>query len=98
MLSNDDKYLYAVDLGIDKIKVYGTEWCGDTHLALLVLNKFEAEFDYIDIDSDAEAAEMVVKLNNGNRSVPTILFPDGDKMVEPSRSTLSTKLRELIAE
>ena len=33
------------------------------------------EYEWIDISSDAEAAAFVERVNNGYRSVPTIVFP-----------------------
>ena len=48
-------------------------------------------FEFIDIEQDDSAAEFVVKVNNGARSVPTILFPDGSVLVEPSARELAAK-------
>jgi hypothetical protein len=36
-----------------------------------------------------------VPLNNGNRSVPTIVFPDGSRLVEPSNAELLRKLQSM---
>jgi mycoredoxin len=46
----------------------------------------------IDIEQDDKAAEFVMKLNHGFKSVPTIVFPDGSTLTEPDRSTLIKKL------
>jgi mycoredoxin len=70
------------------IKVYGTTWCPDCTRAKQVLGKNKVAFEWIDIEKDAAAVEIVVKLNKGNRSVPTILFPDGSILVEPSNAEL----------
>ncbi len=77
------------------IKVYGTTWCGDCKRAVRVLNDRKAQYEYIDIEKDDAAAEYVVQVNNGNQSVPTILFPDGSVLVEPSSSALAAKLEAL---
>jgi mycoredoxin len=70
------------------ITVYATSWCGDCRLAKRVLEEEKAEYRWVDIDDDAEAARLVQELNGGLRSVPTILFPDGRVLVEPSREEL----------
>jgi mycoredoxin len=57
------------------------------------LNRHEIEYQYVDIDKDPEARIFVQELNNGNRSVPTIIFPDGEILVEPSKRELIEKLR-----
>ena len=66
-----------------QIKVYGTSWCGDTRRARSVFQEQGIEYEWIDISSDAEAAAFVERVNNGYRSVPTIVFPNGDILVEP---------------
>jgi mycoredoxin len=77
------------------IKVYGTNWCPDCMRAKQVLKQHKADYQWIDIEQDAAAAEQVVKINGGNRSVPTILFPDGSVLVEPSNTELGQKLTSL---
>ena len=60
------------------IIVFGTRWCPDCHRARKVLTKRDIRFEYIDINHDQQARDYVEQVNNGYRSVPTILFPDGD--------------------
>ena len=57
-----------------------------------VLDQLKANYNYINIDEDEAAAEYVAKVNNGSRSVPTIIFPDGSVLVEPSNTVLTKKL------
>jgi mycoredoxin len=76
----------------EQIKVYGTQWCPDCSRAKRVLDKHHMVYTWIDIEQDASAADYVVKVNKGNRSVPTIIFPDGSILVEPSNSELEKKL------
>ena len=76
----------------NKIVMYGTSWCGDCYRSRNVLEKNNIEFEWVDIDLDREASEFVKQVNNGNRSVPTIIFPEGDKLVEPSRQELEDRL------
>lgn len=49
----------------------------------------------IDIDDQPEAAALVRSLNDGMQRVPTILFPDGTVLVEPSNAALEQKLTAL---
>ena len=76
----------------NQIKVYGTSWCGDTRRARQFFSDHKIDYEWIDIDQDKNAAEYVTSVNDGNRSVPTILFPDGSLLVEPSTMELKTKL------
>lgn len=79
----------------EPITVYGTPWCGDCRRALRVLDQHQASYHYVDIESDDAARSYVEQVNRGYRSVPTILFPDGSVLVEPSSAVLAQKLAEL---
>lgn len=74
------------------IIVYGTPWCPDCRNSKQFLGEHRVPYTYIDIDQDAAARAEVERLNHGNRSVPTIVFPDGDVLVEPANTALAKKL------
>ncbi|KAB8143429.1 NrdH-redoxin [Chloroflexia bacterium SDU3-3] len=74
------------------VTLYGTNWCGDCKRALRVLKEMEWPVNYINIEQDENAAAYVQQVNNGSRSVPTIIFPDGSVLVEPSNAALKGKL------
>jgi mycoredoxin len=61
-------------------------------MAKHVLDSREIAYEYINIDLAPEAAELVQRINGGFRTVPTILFPDGRVLVEPSRIELEAAL------
>ena len=77
------------------IILYGTSWCPQTARARRYLVDCGAEFTWCDIEDDPEGCAYVEKVNRGNRSVPTILFPDGTVLVEPSSDELEKKVKEL---
>ena len=74
------------------IIMYGTTWCGDTRRARRVFDEHNIPYKWIDIDIDMEARKYVEQVNHGYRSVPTIVFPDGSMLVEPSSVELMKKL------
>ncbi len=76
----------------ETITVYGTSWCGGSRRAKRMLDNDNIPYQWIDIDNDKESQSFVEKINNGYRSVPTIIFPDGSKLVEPSDEELAKKL------
>ncbi|MCS6889137.1 mycoredoxin [Chloroflexus sp.] len=82
-------------MSLQPIVVYGTNWCPDCRRAQRVLDQHGAPYTYINIEHDPAAAEFVIKVNNGNQSVPTIVFPDGSILVEPSNRALQEKLSQL---
>jgi mycoredoxin len=73
------------------IKMYATTWCGDCRMAKRWLDAHNIPFEYINIEQDEQAAQYVMQVNGGRRSVPTILFPDGSILVEPSARELAAK-------
>jgi mycoredoxin len=80
---------------MDKIQMYGTQWCPDCLRAKRFFQQHEIAFDWIDIEKDEEAGALVEKINGGFKSVPTIVFPDGSILVEPDNATLQKKVAVL---
>ncbi|MEL7562252.1 glutaredoxin domain-containing protein [Dehalogenimonas sp. 4OHTPN] len=78
----------------DEIIMYGTTWCPDCVRAKSVFKQLGVTYKWIDIATDAGAAAEVERINKGFKSVPTILFPDGAVLVEPSRVELENKLSQ----
>lgn len=74
------------------IKFYGAQWCGDCRRSKAFLERNNIEFDYIDLEVNPEQVEEVLKLNDGKRVIPTIVFADGTHLTEPSDIALGKKL------
>jgi mycoredoxin len=77
-----------------KTKIYATTWCGDCRMAKRWFDSHGVSYEYINIEEDDEAAAYVLKINRGMCSVPTIVFPDGSVLVEPSPRELAAKFSE----
>ena len=73
------------------IKMYVTSWCGDCRIAKRWFDAHDIRYEYINIEEDDKAAEFVARVNRGMRSVPTIVFPDGSILVEPTTRELASK-------
>lgn len=80
-----------------QIIVYGTTWCPDCVRSKKYLDQQGVAYQWVDIERDAAARERVMRLNGGMRSVPTIIFPDGSILVEPTNVQLAAKLGEIQA-
>ncbi len=80
---------------MDKIKVYGTTWCGTSRRVVRTLDEYQIDYEWIDIDQDPEGEKLVMETNRGFRSVPTLFFPDGTILVEPRNQVLIDKLTSL---
>jgi thioredoxin reductase (NADPH) len=79
-------------INTSQITVYSTVWCPDCKRAKRFLGDQRIPFTGVDIEQDPEALAYVEKVNNGMRIIPTIVFPDGDILVEPSDAALAERL------
>ncbi len=86
--TNGDLY----NLRPSSIMVYGAVWCPDCKRAKQFFGEQRIHYNNVDIDDDPESAAFVEKINDGKRIIPTIIFPDGDVLVEPSNARLAQKL------
>ena len=74
------------------IVVYGTAWCGDCRRAKKLLERHRIEYAWVDVEERKAAGNEMLRLNGGDRRVPTLLFPDDSVLVEPSNAELGAKL------
>ena len=49
-------------------------------------------YDVVDIERDPSAAEIVMTVNNGNQTVPTLVYSDGAAHTNPSIRQVKEKL------
>ncbi len=74
------------------IRVYGAPWCPDCRRAKQFLSEHQVRFEWVDIEKDPQARAYVREVNQGKHIIPTIVFPDGSLLVEPSNAELAEKL------
>ncbi|MGB2570908.1 glutaredoxin domain-containing protein [Micromonospora citrea] len=75
-----------------ELVVYGTGWCPDVRRSRALLDTAGIAYDYVDLDEDRAATEFVRGLQQGQRRVPTLRWPDGSFLVEPTDDQLRTHL------
>ena len=76
----------------DLIKVYGASWCPDCRRAKRFLGDQRIPFEWHDIEVDPDGVRTVQDRNDGNDIIPTIIFPDGSHLSEPSNEELAEKI------
>ena len=74
------------------VKVYGAPWCPDCKRSKKFLAEHRVPYEWIDIDENPDALRFVEELQKGGRTIPTIVFPDGGHLLEPSDEELARKL------
>jgi len=75
-----------------RMMVYGAPWCPDRRRAKKFLHEQRVPFEWIDLEDNPPAQRYVESVNAGKQIIPTIVFPDGSLLVEPSNAALARKL------
>ncbi len=75
-----------------ELTVYGAPWCPDCRRSKAFLTEQRIMFRWVDIDADEAGRRYVEDLQGGGRTIPTIVFPDGSHLLEPSNAELAAKL------
>ncbi len=84
-------WLATVPLPYDGIRVAGTLWSASCHNAKDFLSRNQIPYQWLDIEKDIEARELVETVNQGQGRLPVIFFPDGTVLVDPDNRTLAEK-------
>ncbi len=74
------------------VTMYTTDWCGYCVRLKKLMQREGIPFAEVNIERDEEAAELVMQANGGNRTVPTLLFPDGVSLTNPSIDQVKAQL------
>ena len=72
--------------------MYSTPWCGYCHRLKSQLDREGIVFDVVDIEQFPEAADLVMSVNGGMQTVPTLVFPDGTALTNPSIAEVKAQL------
>jgi mycoredoxin len=75
-----------------QLTMYTTQWCGFCRNLKNQLARVGIEMAEVDIERDPAAAEFVMSVNGGNQTVPTVVFPDGSVMTNPSANQVRARL------
>jgi mycoredoxin len=74
------------------LTMYTTTWCGYCTRLKAQLDRAEIAFTEIDIERDPAAADLVMSVNGGNQTVPTVVFPDGTALTNPTLDEVKGQL------
>jgi thioredoxin reductase (NADPH) len=86
-----DEWQATVPLPYDGIRVAGLLWSPSCHQAKDFLARNRIPYQWLDIEKDAEAKELVEAVSAEPARLPVVFFPDGEVLVEPSNRTLAEK-------
>ena len=74
------------------LTMYTTDWCGYCVRLKHGLDREGIEYREVNIEHEPNAAELVMNVNGGNQTVPTLVFPDGSALTNPTLRDVQAKL------
>lgn len=77
------------------VTMYSTKWCGYCFRLRRQLDREGIAYEVVDIEQVPDAALVVERVNNGNQTVPTIIYRDGTAQTNPSLNQVKDKLASL---
>ena len=77
------------------VTMYTTDWCGYCVRLKKLMQRDGIDFAEVNIEVDESAAELVMKANGGNHTVPTLVFADGSALTNPSIDQVKAQLAQL---
>jgi mycoredoxin len=77
------------------VTMFSTTWCGYCQRLKAQLTRAGITWNEVNIEAEPDAAALVREANRGNETVPTVLFPDGTTLTNPSLRAVEDKLGAL---
>lgn len=74
------------------LTMYTTNWCGFCSRLKDQLQREGIEYSEVNIEVDEGAADLVMSVNGGNRTVPTLVFANGTALTNPSLAQVKAQL------
>jgi mycoredoxin len=74
------------------VTMYSTPWCGYCRRLKSQMEREGIAYAEVDIEQDSHAADYVMSVNGGNQTVPTLVFPDGSALTNPTLAQVKQRL------
>jgi mycoredoxin len=74
------------------VTMYSTVWCGYCRRLKGQMDRDGISYVEVDIEDDSGAADLVMSVNGGYQTVPTLVFPDGSALTNPSLAQVKERL------
>ncbi|HEV2933871.1 MAG TPA: FAD-dependent oxidoreductase [Streptosporangiaceae bacterium] len=72
--------------------VYGAPWCPHCKRVKKFLAAHRVRYNFVNIDTEPQAIELLKQLQNGGQIIPTVVYPDGTHEVNPSDEALARRI------
>jgi len=85
-------WLATAPIPYDGIRVAGTLWSANSHNVKDFLARNQIPYQWLDIEKDTQARELVETTSEGRPRLPALFFPDGSVLVDPNLRSLAEKV------
>jgi thioredoxin reductase (NADPH) len=82
----------SVDLPYDGIRVAGTLWSANSHTVKDFLARNQIPYQWLDIELDTDARNLVESVSEGSHKLPVVFFPDGNTLIDPSIQDIAERI------
>jgi mycoredoxin len=76
----------------DTVTMYSTVWCGYCRRLKSQMERAGISYVEVNIEDDPASADLVMNVNGGSQTVPTVVFPDGSALTNPSLAQVQAQL------
>ncbi len=87
-----EEWKAEVHMPFEGIRLAGTLWSPASHSVKDFLSRHQIPYQWLDVESDVKARALVEEQSHGTLKVPTLFFPDGTVLIEPSIAELAAKV------
>ena len=76
----------------DGLRLIGSRWSPQSHAVREFLSRNQVPYQWLDLDEDAAARELVTSIAGETPRLPVVLFPDGSCLIAPGNAELAAKV------
>ncbi len=87
-----DDWLSSFRPPFEGIRVIGSRWSPQSHQIKDFLARNGVPYQWLEIETDSEAQQLVSYAESGAAHLPLVLFPDGLQLIQPSNVQIAEKI------
>jgi len=86
-----EEWQATASMPYDGIRVAGTLWSASSHAIKDFLARSQIPYQFLDIERDNEAKDLVEQSSGTTYRLPVVFFPDGSALIEPTITEIAEK-------
>ena len=87
-----DEWTAEAHMPYEGIRMAGTLWSPESHAIKDFLARHQIPYQWLDVESDPKARQLVEQIADGKCKIPALFFPDGTVLVQPTIPEVAAKV------